>query len=101
MPSKDKMLPNSRMKIYRSSLEVKKFILSPVIAIGNFDGVHLGHKEIFTQIKKRTSEVKGTSVIYTFYPPPIHLLHPEMKKPQINTCARKTFTNRHLQVFVR
>ncbi|MBN2806982.1 MAG: bifunctional riboflavin kinase/FAD synthetase [Prolixibacteraceae bacterium] len=44
--------------------------LNPVVTIGTFDGVHLGHRKVIDQLKTIASEVGGESVIFTFYPHP-------------------------------
>jgi riboflavin kinase / FMN adenylyltransferase len=42
----------------------------PVLTIGTFDGVHLGHQEVIRKLRKISSESSGESVIFTFYPHP-------------------------------
>jgi riboflavin kinase / FMN adenylyltransferase len=42
----------------------------PVITIGTFDGVHLGHQEVIKKLLKIRSESSGESVILTFFPHP-------------------------------
>jgi len=42
----------------------------PVVALGVFDGVHCGHKNIISACVKKAHEIKGTSVVVTFYPHP-------------------------------
>ena len=41
-----------------------------VITIGTFDGVHLGHRQIITQLKNEAARIGGESVIISFYPHP-------------------------------
>lgn len=77
------------MIIYRSSKEIKKPIRRPVVAIGNFDGVHVGHKEIFKEIIQKAKDIGGTSVIYTFHPHPSCVIRPEMCQPQINSIDER------------
>jgi len=59
------------MKIFRGNDELNptKFI-RPVVTIGNFDGCHLGHQEIFKRVKTHASDIGGTSIVYTFDPHP-------------------------------
>jgi riboflavin kinase / FMN adenylyltransferase len=43
---------------------------NPVITIGTFDGVHLGHRKVIDQLKRIAESVSGESVVFTFYPHP-------------------------------
>jgi len=60
----------------------------PVVAIGNFDGVHIGHQEIFRRVREETARKNGKSVVLTFEPHPLKLLVPE-KCPQLITPYSK------------
>ncbi len=50
---------------------------SPVITIGNFDGVHIGHQKIFRAVVEKAREIGGTPVVMTFEPHPVRVLAPE------------------------
>lgn len=52
---------------------------SPVITIGTFDGVHLGHQKIIDQLKKEASLAGGETAIVTFFPHPRKVVHKEQK----------------------
>ncbi len=54
-----------------------KFLPAPVLTIGNFDGVHLGHRAIFRTLCQRARQIGGTSIILTFDPHPLKILAPE------------------------
>lgn len=56
------------MKIYRDLTSFKAH--SPVLTIGTFDGVHLGHRKIIDELCKRAKTLNGESVIFTFDPHP-------------------------------
>lgn len=43
---------------------------NPVVTIGTFDGLHKGHQMVITQLKQLAKNMKGESVIFTFYPHP-------------------------------
>ena len=45
-------------------------IARPVVTIGSFDGVHLGHADLLRQVVDRAHEVEGESVVVTFAPHP-------------------------------
>jgi riboflavin kinase / FMN adenylyltransferase len=49
----------------------------PVMTIGNFDGVHLGHQAIFRTVRQHARDVGGTSMVLTFDPHPLKVLAPE------------------------
>lgn len=60
-----------------------------VLTIGNFDGVHLGHREIFRRVVREAREIHGTSTVLTFEPHPLRLLSPERAPLRINTPEEK------------
>ena len=47
------------------------------VTIGNFDGVHLGHQQLFSEVVKRASAKQGCSVVVTFDPHPLRVLRPD------------------------
>ncbi|GET30762.1 bifunctional riboflavin kinase/FAD synthetase [Prolixibacter sp. SD074] len=49
----------------------------PVITIGTFDGVHLGHRQVISRLKEIAGSVNGESVVFTFYPHPRLIVSPE------------------------
>lgn len=65
------------MKIFES---VNNFnAINPVVTIGIFDGVHLGHIQILNRLKSVATEMKGETVVVTMWPHPRLVLgkHPE------------------------
>lgn len=52
-------------------------IASPVVTLGSFDGVHAGHRVIIRRLNDLAGEVKGSSVLITFYPHPRLVLYPD------------------------
>lgn len=60
-----------------------------VVTLGNFDGVHLGHREIFRQVVGRARQHGGTATVVTFEPHPLRLLAPAKAPPRINTPEEK------------
>lgn len=46
------------------------------VTIGNFDGVHLGHHQLFSEVVKRAEGSRGCSVVVTFDPHPLTVLRP-------------------------
>lgn len=60
-----------------------------VITIGNFDGVHLGHRAILTRVITRARELDAQAVAVTFEPHPLKFLRPEMHLPLLTTPEQK------------
>ncbi|WP_375586479.1 bifunctional riboflavin kinase/FAD synthetase [Cyclobacterium xiamenense] len=78
------------MKIYRSLEDVPK-INRPVVTIGTFDGVHLGHQKILERITRIAGSSGGETVLITFWPHPRMVLFPEEHGVRLlNTFDEKT-----------
>ncbi|UCD75398.1 MAG: hypothetical protein JSV91_00470, partial [Phycisphaerales bacterium] len=50
---------------------------------------HLGHQLIFKRVMERASEIRGTSLVYTFEPHPLRVLAPDKAPPLITTLKEK------------
>jgi len=57
------------------------------LAIGNFDGVHLGHAALLTELRRQAQAVAGPAVALSFDPHPLQLLRPERFQPVLTTPA--------------
>ncbi|MEJ2032264.1 MAG: FAD synthetase family protein [Deltaproteobacteria bacterium] len=77
------------MKIYRSLSEIKGPFHLPCVTIGNFDGVHLGHQILFSEVVSRAYRCQGTSVVITFEPHPLKVVCPERGIKLISTFEQK------------
>lgn len=59
------------------------------VAIGNFDGVHLGHRQVLSRLAEM-ARTRGLSAwVYTFDPPPTMVIAPERHQPRLVTLPRK------------
>jgi len=76
------------MKIIRN-LSHAGDLKNPVATIGNFDGVHMGHRQIFRQLKKAAAEIDGVSVVITFTPHPLKVVPSGKKLRLISTYDEK------------
>ncbi len=65
------------MKIHKNIKNIK--IKSPVLTVGTFDGVHLGHKKILDVLVKEAEKINGEPVVLTLYPHPRKILDPSFK----------------------
>src|SRR6185437_1490278 len=59
------------------------------VAIGNFDGVHLGHARIVERLIAQARRVGGPAVVFTFDPHPVRVLRPEAAPPPLTWTDRK------------
>ena len=64
------------MKIFQGFDQLED-IPNPVLTIGTFDGVHLGHQKIIQRLNEEAEKIGGESVLFTFYPHPRMVLYPE------------------------
>jgi riboflavin kinase/FMN adenylyltransferase len=55
------------------------------LAIGNFDGMHLGHAALLTALRDQARAVAGPAVALTFDPHPVSLLRPGQSPPLLTT----------------
>jgi riboflavin kinase / FMN adenylyltransferase len=62
---------------------------SPVLALGNFDGLHRGHVKIIERIQRGAREHGGTSVVLTFDPHPPRIVRPDKAPPLLMTKPQK------------
>ncbi|MBI4826964.1 MAG: bifunctional riboflavin kinase/FAD synthetase [Nitrospirae bacterium] len=68
---------------------IKKKYPYPVLTIGNFDGVHLGHQSIFKMITDKAIKKKGTSIVFTFEPHPLRVIAPERAPSRLTPFKSK------------
>ncbi|MCH8830743.1 MAG: bifunctional riboflavin kinase/FAD synthetase [Planctomycetes bacterium] len=60
-----------------------------ILAIGNFDGVHCGHRQMFSVLVERAAAENVPAVAITFDPHPLQILRPELAPPNLCTLPRK------------
>jgi riboflavin kinase/FMN adenylyltransferase len=77
------------VEIIRGYQAIPRHRRNPVVAIGNFDGVHRGHQAIFRLIREQAASQAGESVVFTFEPHPVKVLAPALAPALITTSARK------------
>jgi riboflavin kinase/FMN adenylyltransferase len=64
------------MKIYES-LDIHEKFINPVLTIGNYDGIHIGHQKIIERVVRTAQEMSGTAMLMTFNPHPLSVLKPD------------------------
>ncbi len=76
------------MKIYRNpNLNQKHY--NGVVAIGNFDGLHLGHQKVISEAKKKAEKNKIPFGVITFEPVPVMFFNKKIKNHRINSLEQK------------
>lgn len=77
------------MQVFRLLAEIPAALGRCVVAIGNFDGVHLGHKAILAEVHKRAQAQGAASVAVTFDPHPVRVLRPELAPKLITPMPQR------------
>ena len=85
------------MKIYKN-LNIKKHHKNSVIAIGNFDGVHLGHRKVIAQAKKKAKKNRLPFGLITFEPVPVMFFNSKIKNHRINSLLQKEIQLKKLKI---
>jgi riboflavin kinase/FMN adenylyltransferase len=62
---------------------------APVLALGNFDGLHRGHRKILDRVLRVAGERGSTAVVMTFDPHPPRVVRPDKAPPLLMTKAQK------------
>jgi riboflavin kinase/FMN adenylyltransferase len=57
------------------------------VAVGNFDGVHLGHASLLAELRRQAQALGGPAVVVTFDPHPLRILRPEQFLPLLTVMA--------------
>ena len=61
----------------------------PVLALGNFDGLHRGHTKIIERIRRVAAERGATALVLTFDPHPPRVVRPDKAPPLLMTLPQK------------
>lgn len=59
------------------------------LTIGVFDGVHLGHQQLLSEIKARARALQGASAVLTFEPHPDEVLHPDRPRQALYSLGER------------
>lgn len=77
------------MQVIKQFQNISGLSFGAVATIGNFDGVHLGHREIFRRVVAEARRRSCSSMVVTFIPHPMKVLDPGKAPRLLNTYAEK------------
>jgi riboflavin kinase/FMN adenylyltransferase len=77
------------LDLIHGTAALERTLVRPVLTIGNFDGVHLGHRAILDTVIARARALDGEAVLYTFDPHPRKVLQPDGGPRLLATLEQK------------
>jgi len=77
------------MQVFPSLADTAGALRGCAVAIGNFDGVHLGHQALFERARQVAAPRGAPAAALTFDPHPVRVLRPELAPPLLTPLARK------------
>jgi riboflavin kinase/FMN adenylyltransferase len=77
------------MEIFEGHRALFRPLHAPSVAIGNFDGVHLGHQRLLETAARAARSLGGDAVVFTFEPHPAIVLAPHKAPPLLTSLPRK------------
>lgn len=77
------------MEILKDPLGRDDFPQKAVVSIGNFDGVHCGHRQVIEKSIARARKLEAPAVLMTFDPHPVAILRPDEAPPLLMTMEQR------------
>lgn len=77
------------MLVFHELKDIESRTGSTSVAIGNFDGVHLGHQALISSMLATAQMEKLRPTVLTFYPHPVEVLKPHKKLERLTTTSEK------------
>src|SRR5687768_6118615 len=79
------------MEVFRSLAEIRPADRPSAIAIGNFDGVHAGHRRLFRRVVAASRENGWVPSVLTFHPHPSQVVAPD-RAPKLLSSTEERWT---------
>ena len=79
------------MRVVRHLKAGERPFRSPVVALGNFDGVHEGHRAIVRRTLDRARDLGADPVVFTFNPHPVSVVAPDRAPSLITSLAERIY----------
>tara|TARA_B100000530_G_scaffold178967_1_gene113306 strand:+ start:1184 stop:2104 length:921 start_codon:yes stop_codon:yes gene_type:complete len=76
-------------QVFAGSAAYPRSSVQPVLSIGNFDGLHMGHRHLIQALVKQAKHLNAPACVYTFDPPPRVVLAPQQHQPRIQSWPDK------------
>ena len=73
------------MQVYEGSAALDGSVRGCVLTVGNFDGLHLGHRALLDAVLARSRALGRAAALYTFDPHPRRVLFPDQPQPRLMT----------------
>ncbi len=77
------------MRVWNGLAEIPGDVGDTVVTLGNFDGVHRGHREVLAVLAVQAQTHRATSVAVTFHPHPIAVLNPERAPAELTSLRQR------------
>src|SRR5688572_26885544 len=77
------------MKVFHQLADVANEVKLSSVAIGNFDGVHLGHMALLQDMVRHARLRGASATVLTFYPHPVEVLRPGQPLLRLTTATEK------------
>lgn len=77
------------MRVIPGAQAINEPLLRPILTVGNFDGIHVGHRAILETVVTRARARSGQAVVYTFEPHPRKVLRPDRAPGLLLTLEQK------------
>ncbi|MBI4404896.1 MAG: bifunctional riboflavin kinase/FAD synthetase [Deltaproteobacteria bacterium] len=77
------------MRVFHDWAEICGKVEASAVAIGNFDGVHLGHQLLINQAITHARQSGHRACVLTFYPHPVEVLNPTKPLQRLTTASEK------------
>jgi len=77
------------MRIFADALAASKGVPCAVLAIGNFDGIHAGHRHVLAQLRELADALDAPALVMTFRPHPAAVLHGRDAPPRLSSDTQQ------------
>ena len=78
------------MIVYKN-LNIKKTHKESIVAIGNFDGLHVGHQKVLKEAQQKAKKENLNFGLITFEPVPTMFFNKNLKNHRINSLNQKIY----------